>query len=247
MGTQSNLDWQYLQNQFANVLVNSYADTNIFTTDHLSKLKNLAGDIDIDRLILRTEPLYVTFRDKYTAWQQSNAFWKAATNKIDILLDDLFKTKIPRWDILVQVDYPENTEEYITLFPNGRTGFRDAGKDGKIQAVYTLLQMLSNYPALSAVYNDVQTFYNLLITARDKQQQREQNVRDSASQLRDAQEQVFIVLYRNLGALMDKYAENNENILNFYSVDMIRNVNKKKEPEEASKMDNLKEEENREM
>lgn len=236
MAIQSNLDWQYLQNQFANALDSSYADTNIFATDHLSKLKNLAGDAEIDRLIQRTEPIYNDFRDKYTVWQQSTAFWKGATNKTDNLIDDLLKTKVPRWDILVQVDYPEGSEEYITLFPNGRMSFREGAKDAKIQAVYTFMQMLANYPTLSAVYTDVQSVYNALSQARDKQQQKEQNVRDSATQLREAQSKVFNVLYRNLGALMDKYADSVENILNFYSVDMIRTTSKKKELDEVAKI-----------
>jgi hypothetical protein len=234
MATQSNIDWQYLNNQFANALGDSYADTNIFGTDHLSKLRNMAGDADIDVLILRTEAVYVSYQTAYTAWQKSTAFWKGATNKVDSLIEELLRVKLPRFDILIQVLYSQDTEEYITLFPQGRTAFREVGKDGKIQLLTTFVDTLADYADLAAVYTEATAVLAALTTARDRQQQREQSVRDAATNLREAQGELFTVLYKNLGILIDKYGDAPDQILNFFAVEMIRTTSRKKKIDETA-------------
>ena len=236
MATPANLDWQFLNNQIGNSLENSYGDTNIFATDHLSKLRNLAGDVDIDRLIARTETAYAAFQASYTTWQKSTAYWKGATNRTDAMIDSLLSAKLPRWDILIQVSYAQDSYEYITLFPNGRTAFRDAGKDGKIQLLNTFVSIIADYPSLAPIKTDAAAFYGTIAAARDQQQQREQNVRDSSTQLREAQAEMFIILYQNLGALMDKYGRKTEEILNFFDVSMIRNTNRAKNIDETAKI-----------
>jgi hypothetical protein len=236
MATPSNTDWQYLSNQFGNALSNSYADTNIFGTDHLSKLRNMAGDADIDLLIDRTEIVYTAFQADYTAWQKSAAFWKGATNKVDSLIEDMLRTKLPRFDILIQVVYGQDTEEYITIFPQGRTAFREVGKDGKIQLLTTFVDTVADYAPLADVHTEAEAVLTALIAARNRQQQREQSVRDASTNLRDAQNELFIVLYKNLGILMNKYGEAPDQILNFFAIEMIRNTNKKKKIDEVDEI-----------
>lgn len=227
MATQSNLSWQFLNNQIANALVDSYGDTNIFATDHLSKLKNLSGDVDINRFIARTEPIYLDFYAKYATWQQSTALWKGATSKMDTQLDGLLKVKLPRWEVLIQVSFMPDSEEYITLFPQGRTAFRETGKDGKIMLLNTFVQTLGLYVDLVDVETDATDYLQILTLQRDRQQQREQAVRDASSQLRTAQSALFEIMYRNLGGLMEKYGSESSDILNLFDVSMIRTTAKK--------------------
>lgn len=236
MANQSNLDWQYLNNQIANALADSYSDTNIFTTDHLSKLRNMAGDADIDRLVVRTEAAYADFQAAYTTWQKSTAYWKGATSRVDTALDAMLTAKIPRWDILVQVEYEQGSAEYMTIFPNGRTAFRDVGKDSKIQLLGTLASILGDYPLLAAVQADASVYYTNVSGLRDAQQQREQNVRDSSTNLRETQTELFTILYQNLGALIDKYGRRLEEILNFFDVAMIRTTGRKRIADETAKI-----------
>lgn len=243
MATQSNQDWQYLNNQIANALADSYGDTNVFATDHLSKLKNLSGDTTINQLIARTEPAYLDFYAKYSNWQQNTALWKGATNKIDTLLDDLLKSKLPRWEVLVQVFFMPDSEEYITLFPQGRTAFRETGKDGKIMLLSTLTQTMALYPDLATLEVDVVAYLQLLTQQRDRQQQREQAVRDASAQLRNAQNALFEVMYRNLGSLMNKFGSNSSDILNLFDVSLIRTTGKKTSVDEVSKITPITDEE----
>lgn len=234
MADASNKDWQYLNNQFANSLTNSYIDSNIFATDHLSKLKSNIAAADIAQLYARTEIVYADFYANYSDWKQAAAFWKGATSKTDALLEDLLKNKLPKWDVLVQVVYDANSEEYITLFPKGRTAFREVGKDGKILLLKTLVNTLATYPDLAAVHTQAEDAFNALLMQRDKQQQREKAVKDAAELLRSAQAALFDMMYRNLGALMNKYGSNSTDVLNFFEVSMIRTTSKKDPDQEVN-------------
>ena len=230
---QSNTDWHYLVNQFSNELT-SYGDTLIAIDDHTSKLKNGESEPIITPLLSPTLLAQAKYRNTYAQWEKASAFWKGSTNKVDSLLLELGQKQVPRWDAMVQTFYLEGTEEYITLFPNGRTGFRDGGKDAQIQAVRTFLETVNEYADLTALATLVSGFLSNLEASRDKQQRREQAVRDAATDLRAAQAEVHHILYSNLGWLMHHFSRTPAIILNYYSVELIRNTGQRKKQEEIA-------------
>ncbi len=217
-------DWQYVQNQFLNALQNSYKATNIFAKDHVSSLANIKTDADIIMLFNRTITVYDNFQIKYTAWKKAVSFYKGATAVVDTMLMNYRTSSVARWDIKIQSEYMAGTAEYLTLIPNGRTGMYEGGKDSQIQAIRTLAESLKEYPTLTALQIEVNDFYIGIEKARDTQQQREQTVQDTAEELRKAQTAICVMMYRNLGILMDKYAEDPHVIINFYQLDLIRNL-----------------------
>ena len=217
-------DWQYIQNQFLNALQGSYKATNIFAKDHVSSLANFKTDADVIMLYNRTTPIYDTFQTKYTAWKKSISFYKGSTANTDVLLSNYRTVLVPRWDIKIQSEYMASTSEYLTLIPNGRTGMYEGGKDTQIQTIRTLADSLLEYANLSALQTEVDDYYVKIEKMRDTQQQREQAVQDAADELRKAQTAICVMMYRNLGILMDKYAEDTQFIANFYQLDLIRNV-----------------------
>lgn len=227
MAEQSNLDWQYLMNQFRTSLEYSYSLTNTFIKDHRSKLEVNGADPEIDRILQRTIPIHDDFVNNYALWETAIAFWKGATNTVDRKLEELAAVKIPRWDVQVQIEFPDTSSEYITLFPRGRTGFREGSKDDRLNALKSLVNVLAEYPILQHVYTDAKAYYEAIDVLRFQQQQHEKKVRDAASELRAAQEEVFIILYQNLGGLMQKFARSTDLILNYYQVELIRNTGKK--------------------
>jgi hypothetical protein len=236
---QRNLDWQYLSNQFANALQFSYGNTLIFVTDHAAKLQNNVNNAAILTILPRTLTALELYQEKMAKWQKANAFWKGDTNKIDDLLLQLRQTKVPRWEHKVEDIYLAGTPEYITLFPNGRTGFRNGGKDVQIQNLKAFIESLSEYPALFQLKSDVEAFYNIVLDTRNRQQQREQEVRNSATELRDAQEIVFNILYANLGFLMHLYYESKEEILNYFQVELIRTTATRRRTDETEDIEPL--------
>lgn len=236
---QTHQDWQYVQNQFQNALGRNYKATNVVSKDHVSTLANFKADADILFLYNRTTPVYNNFQLAYTNWKKKVAFYKGATAIVDKLLEQ-FRTKLlPRWDILIQVFYMPDTAEYLTLIPSGRTGMYIGGKDTQIQAVRTLSESLLEYPDLASLQEEVSNFYNNIEKARDIQQQREQAVQGAADDLRKVQADICLMMYRNLGRLMDKYAQEPQFILNFYQLDLVRNIsiNNKTEEEEMTEIE----------
>ena len=217
-------DWQYIQNQFLNSLQNSYKATNIFAKDHVSSLANFKTDNDIIVLYNRTILLYDAFQTKYTAWKKAVSFYKGSTANIDTLLSNYRVSLVPRWDIKIQSEYMASTSEYLTLIPNGRTGMYEGGKDAQIQTIRTLSESLLEYANLATLQTEVNDYYVKIEKARDTQQQREQAVQDAAVELRKSQTAICVMMYRNLGILMDKYAEDTQFITSFYQLDLIRNV-----------------------
>ncbi|MBL7786992.1 MAG: hypothetical protein JNM36_13875 [Chitinophagales bacterium] len=234
---QTHQDWQYVQNQFQNALGRNYKATNIVAKDHVSTLANFKADGDILVLYNRTLPVYNGFQLAYTNWKKRVAFYKGATSAVDRLLEQ-FRTKLlPRWDVLIQVFYMPDTAEYLTLVPSGRTGMYLGGKDSQIQAVRTLSESLLEYPDLASLQEEVANFYANIEKARDIQQQREQAVQGAADDLRKVQADVCLMMYRNLGRLMDKYAQEPQSILNFYQLDLVRNVGAGSKAEEEEMME----------
>ena len=230
---QANTDWHYVQNQFGNELT-SYGSTLIFIDDHSAKLKNAPNDPNIAPILANTLSVQAAYHAAFSQWEKASAFWKGATNKVDNLLLELFQKQVPRWDAMVQTFFLEGTEEYITLFPNGRTGFREGGKDVQIQSVRTFLESVTEYPDLSALETSVGVFLTQLEQARNKQQQREQAVRDAATDLRAAQTEVHHILYSNLGWLMHRFSRTPEVILNYYNVELVRNTGQRKKQEDVA-------------
>ena len=80
------------------------------------------------------------------------------------------------------------------------------------------------YSNLATLQTEVNDYYVKIEKARDTQQQQEQTVQDAADELRKAQTAVCVMMYRNLGRLMDKYAEDTLFITKFYQLNLIRNV-----------------------
>lgn len=230
---QSNTDWHYVKNQFGNELL-SYGSTLIFIDDHSSKLKNGQADPNVAPILANTLVVQTDYHTAYSKWEKASAFWKGATNKVDSLLLELVQKQVPRWDAMVQTFFLEGTEEYITLFPNGRTGFREGGKDVQIQSVRTFLDSTTEYPDLANLGAIVTTFLTQLEQARNRQQQREQAVRDAATDLRAAQAEVHHILYSNLGWLMHRFSRTPEVILNYYNVELVRNTGQRKKQEDVA-------------
>lgn len=221
---ETHADWQYTQNQILNALENSYKATNIFAKDHVSSLANFKTDSDIIFLYDRTALVYDTFQVKYTLWKKAVSFYKGATSIVDSLLLDYRTVLVPRWDIKIQNEYMASTPEYLTLIPNGRTGMYAGGKDSQIQTIRTLAESLLEYSNLATLQKEVNNCYVKVEEERDKQQQREQSVQDAADELRKAQTAICVMMYRNLGRLMDKYAEEPLFITKFFQLNLIRNV-----------------------
>lgn len=218
----SNETWHFLVNSFDVATQNSRKLMTIVAADHLAKLSAMKSDADIVRLYDRFAPAQQTFDDKYAAWLSAKGLYKGETERVQILLDELSSIKLKQWSVKIQNVYLEGTPDYTAILPSGRAPFQNGPKDSRITELKGLRDRLAKYPKLEELKKDVEEFMMSLEYSRNRQQEAEQSVDQLSLQLEQARKNIAVILYRNLGALMDKYGNDPKQILAFYEVEQIR-------------------------
>lgn len=218
----NNETWHYLVNTFDVATQNSRKLMTIVAADHLAKLSAMKSDPDVARLYDRFAPVYQAFSDTFAAWLSAKGLYKGETSRVQMLLDELSSAKLKQWNIKVQSQYLEGTPDYTAILPGGRTAFQTGAKDTRITELKGLRDRLSKYPKLEELKNDVDTFMQSLEDARNRQQESEQSVDQLSLQLEQARKDAAVMLYRNLGALMDKFGHDTRKILALYEVEQLR-------------------------
>lgn len=218
----SNETWHFLINSFDVVTQKSRKQMTIIAADHLAKLSAMKVDAVIARLYDRFAPLYQSFGDQYAAWLSAKGLYKGETERVQILLDELSSVKLKQWSVKIQNVYLEGTPDYTAILPGGRTAFIVGAKETRITELKGLRDRLTKYPKLEDLKKEVETFMQSLEETRNHQQEAEQSVDQLSLQLEHARKEVAGMLYRNLGALMDKYGNDPKQILAFYEVEQLR-------------------------
>ena len=218
----NNETWHYLVNTFDVATQNSRKLMTIVAADHLAKLSAMKSDPDVARLYDRFAPVYQAFSDTFAAWLSAKGLYKGETSRVQMLLDELSSVKLKQWNIKVQSQYLEGTPDYTAILPGGRTAFQTGAKDTRITELKGLRDRLSKYPKLEELKNEVETFMQSLEDARNRQQESEQSVDQLSLQLEQARKDAAVMLYRNLGALMDKFGHDTRKILALYEVEQLR-------------------------
>lgn len=221
---RANDNWNALKNPFFWFLISSYAKTNLFSKDHISKLKIRQNDNPIiQSLLQRIESIYQTFEKQYDTWQFASRRYAGYTFAMQELLNELRSTKIRRWDILVQVAYDVNTREYYELLPENRKPFQNGSIDNRILTVKQFANNLAIFPELVDLQTQVTDFYQSMEKLRDEQNQHEQNVRNASNLLKEAQLNLLDELFYNLSNLLALYYKDTSVVTGFFQMDIVRN------------------------
>lgn len=216
------MEWHYLTNQFDNVTKSSNLQMVIITNDHHAKLMEQQIDPDILALLNRTNPVHNNFLSAYNDAKSAIAFRKSGTQSVTEKLGGLRSTWLRKWDAQVQVNYLSGSAEYTAVFPNGLTAFHTSTIDQTVIMLKGLSDRMGNFAPLAAVATDVDTFYTELKDLRDDQQGKEQLVGQTSTQLEQARLTLAMLMYGNLGVLMDKYSTAPNNIANFWEIQLLQ-------------------------
>ena len=222
--------WHYCQNQFLNVTKNNRKKAIIIANDHDSKLTAESADPDILALSTRFNPLKVILSTKYAGHIAKKGLYKGGTALVEQKLLDLSSTKIEDWDIQIQAVHKRDTPDYIAILPNYRIPFQSGGIDQRIEEVRALSERLAGYPALAAVKTDVDAFLTEMEDSRDTQQQKEEQVDLASDESDDAVRAVMIMMYKDLGSLMDKFGDEPTDVERFFEVSLLQSKPSEDEP-----------------
>ncbi|MEQ1840536.1 MAG: hypothetical protein ABL994_09005 [Verrucomicrobiales bacterium] len=218
--------WQFARNTFQSVTATSYKLMNIILSDHLTRLGASIGDADFVEMLARTTPVKAAWDAAYTAWLSSKGIYKGRTELWEAKLTDLSTLRIKQWDIAIQGVFLEGTGDYTMLLPNARGPFQKGAYDLRLAQVKSLQERLlavtPAVPALTTLAATVGTYHTEMKTLRDTQQTAEQSVDNSAALLEIERLAAATMMYKNLGRLMEKFADTPVRVEDFYDMNYIR-------------------------
>jgi hypothetical protein len=226
--------WSYLLNPYEIGTRNNFKRADILIVDHDDKLFAGIGDPKIAAIYNRFHPFRVSFETLFTLWNSAKAGHSGSTRAIKILIKQLSSTKIRTWDVAIQKEYPNDTSVYKGLLPTRRKPFQTGAADMRIQALESLIENIGSIAKLGDVKTEIITFTGQLKGARTLQQGKEQVTPDLSGQLERQRVLTTTEMHRNMGSLLELYADNTSRIESYFQVSLIRKRSKAKQTEPVS-------------
>lgn len=216
--------WGFLLNQFANATAGSFRKMLLLSADHAARLAARAAEPGIAVLNTRYAPLHAAYATAYGKWDAATGSQEARTAAVTAQLDLLSSTKARQWDVRTQAAYDAKSPEYKAVWPDGRSPLQNGAIDLRISAVDALhTRMLPCAAALGApLLAEVAGFYATLLALRATQQGGEGQASADSTALEAARVTAAVMMYGNLGVLMDLYRATPEAVADYWDLSLIR-------------------------
>jgi hypothetical protein len=221
--------WSYIQNPFENGTRGNFKKAEILVADHDDKLYEVKDDEVLGPLYARFHPFRVGFGGLFTSLGSAYAAHEGATRATKILLRQLSGLKIRSWDRDIQKAYDIDTAEYKAILPNRRKPFQTGSIEMKIQALETLIANIGDNVTLRSIKTEIITFTEQLKATRTLQQGKERIKPDLSGQLELQRLKTMIEMHRNLGSLIEIFADNPSRIEGFFQLSLLRRRTKSKD------------------
>ena len=217
--------WKYSSNQFINSTDRNYKKGLILSNYHnatLEKAKiNHPTDTDIDKMYTRYHPLALLLANEYAKWKQLGGVKEASTLNIEQILATL-QSKMDVWQPAIEGKFVKTSPEFKAILPNGRSGLTKGNKEEKIVAVKAFSKSLENIAALATTKTAVDAFLAQIETARTAQLGSKSAVGEGSNVVANAVAACMVMQYKNLGLMMDKYADNPTLIENYFDLQTLQ-------------------------
>lgn len=223
-------DWMPSLNTFEINTRSSHKKAIILFTDSFSKLKNENNDSTIASLVADIEPAFRKYEQLYQDKQLVDNTYESKTMGFEAILARL-SSEIKRWEGKVRAEFPEDTVEEYSIFPNKRSPFIAGTYENRRASVGVLATKLQEFPVFQTLSIEVRNFYNEMEVLRDKQQQMEGKSAQLSDLLEEARIEMCEELYGVLGVLMHKHRKNPSNIARYFDLSLLRKTNSTQEVE----------------
>ena len=255
--TMAKRTWIFLYNTFLVQTESSFRKALVLFTDTHAKLRNEQTDPDIATMLSYLEPPFLAYVKIYNTWGAVSGTYHGKTQSVEELLANDLPLQLRRWEGKVRSEFIEDSPTEREIFPNKRSPFLSGTYEDRISAIGSLAEKLIDFPQLSAVQAEVNSFYNLMESARLVQQQKEGDLKRLSDLLEAQRVLVAEELHGILGLLIHKYRKNPLNVERYFDLSLLRDtsdgttpepeeepakepekpVEKKPEPEEKPKED----------
>lgn len=228
--------WIFLSNTFEVQTRGSFRKMLSLATDTDSKLHAEIADPLIAGIYNDYHPVFAAYPPMYATYHSMESIHHGNTLNVETLLEHTLANEIRKWESAVRSIYREDTPNEVEIFPNKRTPFFHGSYATRISRVSSLAEKLNSEPLLSATALQVASFYNLLLTARDLQLQKEGLKAKFSALLENQRVLVAEALWGIvLGRLMDKYRKNPTAIAHFFDSTLLRKKRKETKTEQLVK------------
>jgi hypothetical protein len=214
--------WQYLINTFEVNTQGSNVKMLSLANDTYAKLQKNISDPVVAAIMADYDPVYQAYKQIYQNYDVVSGNREGNTLSLQNILTDDLPIEIRKWEGAVRNVYIEDSPEEKAIFPNKRNPFLKSTYDDRISAIGSLRQKLSTDTNFTSLTTQVQSFYNLISSARDTQQQ-EEGFLEQLSNIRENQRTLMATeLYGALGALMNRYKAQPAMVESFFDVSLLR-------------------------
>lgn len=203
----------YLRNPFWSAFHESHKRLLTLLVHYIGQLK--AGGEALSVLLTEIQAEYELYVALYNAVINYKGSRKGETSRLSDAFDTL-TPKLRRWNLQIQLEYPEKTPEYIAIFPGGLTVFHKGTIEQQLQQVNALILRLVNYPSLQNVLTEIKDYADSMTHTRILQEQLSGSLGDTIDKLNEKRNAICLMLYAHLGYLIWKNAANPEVIENFF-------------------------------
>lgn len=220
----NNGTWSFIRNPFETHTRNSNKKMLSLSTDMHSKLHGEISDAAILVIYNGLDPVFQAYTLIYGNYSVVTGERKGKTLDLVTQLSTLKETELAKWEVQVHNIYPKGTPAEVEIFPRSRTPFLQGTYEQRINAVRALYLKLAADAAFATLSTEVQSAYNVLLSARDTQQQKEGSLGQLATVREEQRVLLADALYGALGGLMVKFKSNREQITHYFDLSLLRNT-----------------------
>ena len=179
-----------------------------------------------------TEPVYEHYHAQYDAWINSQSGSLMGTKGFVDLLAEL-PEKLKHWYRKIVEVFEEDTLEFGGIFPNGRSDVYRGSYGQQLSKLHSVATEVNKYPALSAVYEEINAYYLLLKDARSNKGVKHDTKDTSSAALDQAYDAMGEMLFSNMLQLTDIFIKTPEVVSNYFDLSLLQ-YSKKQDDESGS-------------
>lgn len=220
------MNWHYLNNAFlSKKQKRNYKRLSTIAQNHVDALKANAAEAGIQALIDRTQPLLDDYQQSLQEKNLSKGSAKAYVYTFNELMDQM-PEKLAFWDATIQTVFSIKSNEYKTIFAVKRSDIYKGNTDQIVAHINDFKAVTEKFTQLAAINIQIKDFVGALNETRDLKSGKKEKVELSSDTFDQKYDALAVMLYRNLGALIDLYGEDPEQIVRFFMLSLLRSSKK---------------------
>lgn len=219
--------WKFLSNPFLRTTRGSNKKALLLGDDHLAKLIGNQLNPVIAALLAIFNPVWQSFKAADLNLRIALGDYKGETRTVEELFEQLYKEQLPDWEAAIHVHFRKGRPEEIALFPQGRKPFQNGTYVSRIQEIEALGTKCALIAVLQPLSIIILAFHIQIESARELQQSTGEA---QVAALRTLRETARVTLchsmFGNLGALINQYQTNPEQVANYFDISLLRSKKK---------------------